>query len=387
MHAHEPEYLVKWAGRAHVHNEWVRESSLLGIARRKLLNFKKRHGDAPCDLSEPEWSIPERLVARRPALGSPGWEVLVKWRGQGYDACTWEPDGSGPLMQPERLPLHLQLWARQRRALERAGEAGRAAAAAAEARAQQQGVPELTSQPEWVRGAALMPHQLSTLNWLRAMWARRQSCVLADEAGCGKTATVAAHLAGLIADCKAAAPALVVVPLSMLPFWEGELAFWLPEGANIVAYSGSVAARNALHDHELWLQASSMDGKVGHSAVLTAAARGAASGGRVPKPDVVLTTYEAASSDLHALRALPWCAVALDLRQRSRSAAGKAHAALQELTAGSGVQRLVLTGHRARGRGPDELFNVAALVRPAGWEEAGEALPEGLDDPEAQVGG
>jgi hypothetical protein len=65
----------------------------------------------------------------------------VKWRGQGYDACTWEPDGSGPLMQPERLPLHLQLWARQRRALERAGEAGRAAAAAAEARAQQQGVP------------------------------------------------------------------------------------------------------------------------------------------------------------------------------------------------------------------------------------------------------
>jgi hypothetical protein len=42
---------VKWAGRAHVHNEWVRESILLGVARRKLLNFKKRNSDAPCDFS------------------------------------------------------------------------------------------------------------------------------------------------------------------------------------------------------------------------------------------------------------------------------------------------------------------------------------------------
>jgi hypothetical protein len=29
-----------------------------------------------------------------------------------------------------------------------------------------------------------------------------------------------------------------------------------------VTYSGGVAARHALHDSELWLQASSMDGKV-----------------------------------------------------------------------------------------------------------------------------
>jgi hypothetical protein len=125
--------------------------------------------------------------------------------------------------------------------------------------------------------------------------------------------------------------------------------------------------------------------QVGQPAALAAAARAAATGGRVPKPDVVLTTYEAVSSDLHALRALPWSAVVLDLRQRSRSAAGKAHAALHELTAASPAQRLVLTGHRARGRGPDEAFGLAALVRPPAWEDAGEAMPEGLDDPEAQV--
>lgn len=73
---------MKWSGRAHIHNEWLRESALLAIARRKLLNFKKRHGDAPVSFVEPEWSEPERLLARRPSPSSPGWEVLVKWKGQ-----------------------------------------------------------------------------------------------------------------------------------------------------------------------------------------------------------------------------------------------------------------------------------------------------------------
>jgi len=93
--------------------------------------------------TEPEWSIPERLVARRPALGSPGWEILVKWKGQGYDSCTWEPEGSAALMQPERLSLHLQLWGRQQRALARAGDAGQHAASAAEAQARLNGVQEV----------------------------------------------------------------------------------------------------------------------------------------------------------------------------------------------------------------------------------------------------
>lgn len=31
---------------------------------------------------EEEWTQPERFVARRPSPSSPGWEVLVKWKGQ-----------------------------------------------------------------------------------------------------------------------------------------------------------------------------------------------------------------------------------------------------------------------------------------------------------------
>jgi len=36
-------------GKSHVHNEWVAGSLLMGFARRKLLNFRKKHGAAPCN--------------------------------------------------------------------------------------------------------------------------------------------------------------------------------------------------------------------------------------------------------------------------------------------------------------------------------------------------
>ncbi len=41
------EYLVKWLGKAHVHNEWVPRDLLLRIAKRKLLNFQRRSGCVP----------------------------------------------------------------------------------------------------------------------------------------------------------------------------------------------------------------------------------------------------------------------------------------------------------------------------------------------------
>lgn len=97
----------------------------------------------------------------------------------------------------------------------------------------------------------------------------------------------------------------------------GEWSFWAPPSTNVVVYSGSVSARNCIHDHELWLQPSSMDGKIGYSPRRII-------GGKLPKPDVVITTYEAVSSDVHALKAVPWSAVVVDQRQHSRSAAGKA---------------------------------------------------------------
>ena len=78
---HLPEYLVKYSKRAHIYDEWVSEDTLMTIAKRKCSMFKREYPE-PCNHLEPEWMIPERLVARRCNPSGPGWEVLVKWTGQ-----------------------------------------------------------------------------------------------------------------------------------------------------------------------------------------------------------------------------------------------------------------------------------------------------------------
>lgn len=86
----EPEYFVKYAKRSHLHNEWVSESTLAQIAKRKLINFKRHYGTAPVNMFKSEWAQPERFLARRQCRTGPGWEVLVKWKDLGYEHCTWE---------------------------------------------------------------------------------------------------------------------------------------------------------------------------------------------------------------------------------------------------------------------------------------------------------
>lgn len=86
----EAEYLVKWIGKAHIHNEWVPEPLLMRIAKRKVINFKRRYGSQPCMLMEQAWTQPCTFICRRSCLSGPGWEVLVKWCHLGYEHATWE---------------------------------------------------------------------------------------------------------------------------------------------------------------------------------------------------------------------------------------------------------------------------------------------------------
>jgi hypothetical protein len=54
--------------------------------------------------------------------------------------------------------------------------------------------PDITEQPEWVRGGKLYPHQLEAVNWLRRQWAADAPVLMADDSGLGKTATIIAFL-------------------------------------------------------------------------------------------------------------------------------------------------------------------------------------------------
>lgn len=81
---------MKWIGKAHIHNEWVPEPLLMRIAKRKVINFKRRYGSQPCMLMEQAWTQPCTFICRRSCLSGPGWEVLVKWCHLGYEHATWE---------------------------------------------------------------------------------------------------------------------------------------------------------------------------------------------------------------------------------------------------------------------------------------------------------
>lgn len=55
----------------------------------------------------------------------------------------------------------------------------------------------LSSQPTWVHGGALYPHQLEAVNWLRRLWAEGRPALLADGGGLGKTASIITFLQSL----------------------------------------------------------------------------------------------------------------------------------------------------------------------------------------------
>ena len=109
----EAEYFVKYANRSHLHNEWVKESTLMAFAKRKLTQFKRRYYDEPVDMFSKDWAKPERIISRRKCRTGPGWELLIKWCDLGYEYCTWESENARILNTPETVLLYVDLWRRQ----------------------------------------------------------------------------------------------------------------------------------------------------------------------------------------------------------------------------------------------------------------------------------
>lgn len=62
-------------------------------------------------------------------------------------------------------------------------------------------------------------------------------------------------------DFHSSRPILVAVEPSKLKVWEGEWAFWGAPGTYVTSYTGSTAARTAIHDFEMFLAPGCLDGK------------------------------------------------------------------------------------------------------------------------------
>lgn len=285
------EFLVKWRGRSHIHNEWVSEERLRVIAKRKLEKYKAEHGTAPLVIMDDQCLKPQRILARRISKSGHA-EVLVKWHSQPYDECTWEEERHPVIAKNLELLLSFERFGA-------AAVAKNAKVMASDSRPS--GIEDLIEQPEWLIGdGALFPHQLEALNWMRSSWNGRKNVILADEMGLGKTISTCAFLSSLYREFHVNAPCLVLVPLSTMPKWLAELSVWAPF-LNVIEYHGSPKARALIREYEWYATATGKPGDEGKYPE-----------SQVVKFNVMLTSYEMVIADSSQLRSVPWEALIVD---------------------------------------------------------------------------
>uniref|UniRef100_A0A1J3EE40 Protein CHROMATIN REMODELING 4 n=1 Tax=Noccaea caerulescens TaxID=107243 RepID=A0A1J3EE40_NOCCA len=335
------EFLVKWVGKSNIHNSWISEADLKGLAKRKLENYKAKYGTAVINICEDKWKQPQRIIALRVSKEG-NQEAYVKWTGLAYDECTWESLEEPILKQsPHLIDLFKQY---EQKTLERDITKGNSLRAKGEG--QQSEVVTLTEQPEELRGGALFPHQLEALNWLRRCWHKSKNVILADEMGLGKTVSASAFLSSLYFEFGVARPSLVLVPLSTMPNWLSEFSLWAPL-LNVVEYHGGAKARAVIRDYE-W-----------HAKNSTGTAKK-----MMPyKFNVLLTTYEMVLADSSHLRGVPWEVLVVDEGHRLKNSESKLFSLLNTF---SFQHRVLLTGTPLQNN-IGEMYNLLNFLQPSSF--------------------
>ncbi|QJQ09492.1 DEAD/DEAH box helicase [Pseudomonas putida] len=176
--------------------------------------------------------------------------------------------------------------------------------------------------------ASLRPYQQQGLNWLQALREMVTGGILGDDMGLGKTLQALAHLLLEKESGRLEAPALAVMPTSLIPNWLDEAQRFAPD-LRVLALHGPGRSKHFAKLHEY---------------------------------DLVLTTYALVPRDLEHLRAQAWHVLVLDEAQNIKSSTSKAALAVCELQAG---QRLCLTGTPMENN-LGELWSIFHFLMP-GW--------------------
>jgi non-specific serine/threonine protein kinase len=163
--------------------------------------------------------------------------------------------------------------------------------------------------------AVLRPYQLAGVNWLCFLAGLGLGACLADDMGLGKTVQVLASLLHLRAQQPAAAPALLVLPASLLGNWRAEAARFAPSLRVI-----------SVHPSEMDTE------RIARLAADPEAGLG--------KTDVVLTTYGLLPKQPW-LRRHSWSLVVLDEAQAIKNPGTRQTKAVKELRAPA---RIAMTG-------------------------------------------
>ncbi|KAJ9541303.1 hypothetical protein OSB04_027809 [Centaurea solstitialis] len=334
------EFLVKWVGKSHIHNEWISESRLKALAKRKFDNYKAKYGMTVINICEEQWKVPQRVIALRSSTDGLT-EAFVKWTGLPYDECTWERTDEPVIAKSSHLiDLYNQF---ERRTVEK--DASKDEIPRGKGRAQLGDVVTLTEQPKEL-GGSLFPHQLEALNWLRKCWHRSKNVILADEMGLGKTISACAFLSSLYFEFNARLPCLVLVPLSTMPNWMSEFSVWAPN-LNVVEYHGCARARALMRQFEWHANDPNFSNKKTTNY----------------KFNVLLTTYEMVLADSTHLRGVPWEVLVVDEGHRLKNSSSKLFSLLNTF---SFQHRVLLTGTPLQNN-IGEMYNLLNFLQPSSF--------------------
>lgn len=328
------EFLVKWVGKSNIHNNWISESELKTLAKRKLENYKAKYGMGLINICKDQWCQPQRVIALRASLDEVE-EALIKWCGLPYDECTWERLDEPIMLKYVHLVTQFKNFECQALDKDTKGSCANA-----------RNCQELVEQPKELQGGMLFPHQLEALNWLRKCWYKSKNVILADEMGLGKTVSACAFLSSLCCEFKINLPCLVLVPLSTMPNWMAEFASWAPH-LNVVEYHGSARARSIIRQYEWYEGDANQIGKTKKS----------------HKFNVLLTTYEMVLVDATYLRSVSWEVLIVDEGHRLKNSSSKLFSLLNTF---SFQHRVLLTGTPLQNN-IGEMYNLLNFLQPASF--------------------
>ncbi|MDE1896215.1 MAG: DEAD/DEAH box helicase [Rhodospirillales bacterium] len=179
--------------------------------------------------------------------------------------------------------------------------------------------------PEAFKGT-LRPYQQEGVDWLQHLASHGLGAFLADDMGLGKTAQTIAHICVEHAEGRLTAPALIVVPTSLVANWTAELRKFAPHL--------SVVVLHGMERHE--------------------------KRDRLEETNVVVTTYTVLTRDIEFMRVLPWHLAVLDEAQAIKSPEARATRAVCQLKADN---KICLSGTPIENN-LDELWSQFAFLMP-----------------------
>jgi hypothetical protein len=174
--------------------------------------------------------------------------------------------------------------------------------------------------------ASLRPYQQHGVDWLQHLASYGLGGFLADDMGLGKTAQTIAHICVEHFEGRLTAPALIVVPTSLIANWSAELIKFSPH-LNVVVLHG-------LERHE--------------------------KRDNLEDVNVVVTTYTVLTRDIEAMKPLPWHLVVLDEAQAIKSPEARATRAVCQLKT---TNKVCLSGTPIENN-LDELWSQFAFLMP-----------------------